>query len=236
MSLIAAGGQAIGALPSIIPSEFEREQKKELEALKRRQEQDALGLTAEERRVIENQVGMKTQSQFDQAQAQRNRLLQGGMGVGGADKLLADASLAEAQGKVASQAAQQVEMANLQERAKEEQLIRDLEAAQGEYARARSDALVSPVTAGVGAYVGQMGAERLLQQGAKEGLDAASIAAEQMAIKNIGSEFGLSESQAKMQLDYLKKTNTDLYNFYTNPETAAYLSMLGGDKTYTYTR
>jgi hypothetical protein len=29
LSLIAAGGQALGALPDIIPSEAEREQKKE---------------------------------------------------------------------------------------------------------------------------------------------------------------------------------------------------------------
>ena len=33
LSLIAAGGQAISALPDIIPSEHERTQKKELEKL-----------------------------------------------------------------------------------------------------------------------------------------------------------------------------------------------------------
>jgi hypothetical protein len=227
LSLIAAGGQALGALPDIIPSEAEREQKKELEKLKRRQEQDALGLTTQERSAIEGQLQSKTQSQFDAAQAQRNRLLAGGMGVGGGDKLRADAAMAESQGRVAAEAAQAVEMADLQRARQEEQQIRDLQATQGEYARARSDAFASIPSAGVGAYVGQMAPEALLQAGMSE---AGSFAADEMGVQMISQEFGLTPAQARTQLNYLKSNNTKLYNFYTNPETQSYMSMLRGNQ------
>jgi hypothetical protein len=225
LSLIAAGGQAIGSLPDIIPSAAERDQKKELDKLKRRQEQDLLGLTTQERSAIENQLQTKTQSQFDAAQAQRNRLLAGGMGVGGGDKLLADAAMSEAQGRVAAEAAQQVEMADLARAREEEQMIRDLQATQGEYARARADALASIPTAGIGAYVGQMAPEALLKAGVGEGR---SFAAEAQGIGLMMQEFGLNEGQARQQLNYLKSANPRLYKFYTNPETQAYMSMIGG--------
>lgn len=223
LSLIAAGGQAIGVLPDIIPSKAEREQKKELEKLKTRQEQDALGLTTQERSAIEKQLQMKTQSQFDGAQSQRNRLLAGGMGVGGGDKLLADAAMAESQGRVAAEAANVVEMADLQRQRVEEQQIRDLQATQGEYSRARKDALVSIPSAGVGAYVGQMAPEALLTAGVGE---AGGFAADQMGVNMIMQEFGLNQVEARQQLNYLKGQNPKLYKFYTNPETQAYMSML----------
>ena len=167
IAAIAAGAQAVTAIPSMVKSSAEKEQQKELEKLKRRQEMDALGLTQEERQAFENQLQMKTQSQFDAAQAQRNRLLQGGMGVGGGDKLLADAAMAESQGRVAAQNAQQLEMLSLEEAKKEEQLIRDLEAAQSESKLARREAMLSPITAGAGAYIGQMAPEALLKAGVK---------------------------------------------------------------------
>lgn len=223
LALIAGGATAIGGLPDIIPSQHERNQKRELEKLQRQQEMGALGLSDAERKLLEDTYQMKTQSSFDAASAQRDRLLQGGMGVGGADKLLADAATAEAQGRVAAQNAQAVEAANIQKAKEQEQLIRDLQAAQGEYARARADALVAPFSAAGGAYVGQMGAEALLKAGVKE---AGGTASEMMGVQNLMNEWGLTQGQAIDQLAYLKQSNPRLYKFYTNPDAQIYQSML----------
>ena len=53
MALVAGGGSAIGALPSVIPSKFERDQKKRLRDMQRKQEMGTLGLTDRERASIE---------------------------------------------------------------------------------------------------------------------------------------------------------------------------------------
>lgn len=225
LALIAGGAQAISALPDIIPSEYERNQREELKKLKRQQELGALGLTDAERSMLENQLQTKAQSSFDAAAAQRNRLLQGGMGVGGADKLLADAATAEAQGRIASANAQAVEAANLQKAKQQEQYMRDLEAAQGEYKRQRADALVSPFAAGGAAYIGQMAPEALLKAGVQ---DAKGMSSEMLGVQNLMSEWGLTQSQATAQLQFMKQNQPKLYSFYTNPETMTYMSMIGG--------
>jgi hypothetical protein len=51
-----------------------------------------------------------------------------------------------------------------------------------------------------------------------------------MGVQMISQEFGLTPAQARTQLNYLKSNNTKLYNFYTNPETQSYMSMLRGNQ------
>ena len=51
---------------------------------------------------------------------------------------------------------------DLSRQAEQEQEIKDLEAAQGEYRRRRVEGITAPFQSGAEAYVGQMGLERLL--------------------------------------------------------------------------
>ena len=55
-ALLSGAGTAIGALPDIIPSKYERDQKKRLREMQRKQEMGALGLTERERAAIESQM------------------------------------------------------------------------------------------------------------------------------------------------------------------------------------
>ena len=52
-ALLSGAGTALGALPDIIPSRYERDQKKRLREMQRKQEMGALGLTDRERAQIE---------------------------------------------------------------------------------------------------------------------------------------------------------------------------------------
>jgi hypothetical protein len=220
LAAIAAGGQALSAIPSIIPTKTERANKKELEALQRRQELGTLGLSDEERRQLEESYAMKQGATQAAAEAQRNRLLQGGMGVSGGQALLSEAALAEAEtnSQVASQ--QAIEAANLAKAQQEEQQIRDLQATLDETAMARREAIGSIPMAGVGAYTGQLATEQLLSGGLS--------GKELQGAMAITKEFGLTQDEATKQLLYLKQNNKKLYDFYTNPEATSYLSMLGG--------
>lgn len=179
-----------------------------------------LGLTEEERRQLEESYAMKQTATQQAAEAQRNRLLQGGMGVSGGQALLSEAALAEAEtnSQVASQ--QAIEAANNAKRLQEEQQIRDLQASLDEAAMARREAIGSIPAAGVGAYTGQMATERLLSGGLS--------GKELQGAMAITKEFGLTQDEATKQLLYLKQNNKKLYDFYTNPEATSYLSMLEG--------
>ena len=64
----SVAGAGISALPQIIPSKFEREQKKRLEALQRKEEMGTLGLTDKERSVLEGRLETKADAVEDFAQ------------------------------------------------------------------------------------------------------------------------------------------------------------------------
>ena len=220
LALIAGGATAVQNLPSMLPSETERMNKKELEALKRRQELGALGLTEQERSQLEQQYAMKTDAAQRAAEAQRQRLLQGGTGMSGGDVLLQEAALSQASTENQLAAQQAIEAASLQKKLQEEQQIRDLQASVDEQKQARREAMLSPFVAGASAYTGQMATEQLLAGGFSP--------KEVKGIENLQQEWGLSQAEAQQQMTYLKQNNKKLYDFYTNPETASYLSMMGG--------
>lgn len=146
LALLAGGGTLVGALPDIIPSKYERNQKKELEKLQRQQEMGQLGLTDRERQALQNQM----QGQIDQsnqyAAVERARLSSPQVNP----QAMLQAQMAqESSNRQMADAAKQLENINLQKQQQQEQYIRDLQASQGEYARKRAEGLVAPVTAGI---------------------------------------------------------------------------------------
>ena len=163
MALVAGGGSAIGALPSVIPSKFERDQKKRLRDMQRKQEMGTLGLTDRERASIEGQMRGARQQAQQYAQAERQRLTQpqGQPQMALLGQQLAD----ESRQRMESDLASQILGMDLQRKAMQEQEIKDLEAAQAQMQRQRAEALVSPFQVGAETLVGQMGMQALLEAG-----------------------------------------------------------------------
>jgi hypothetical protein len=166
MSLIAGAGTAIGALPDIIPSKYERDQKKRLREMQRKQEMGALGLTDRERSQIESQMRGARQQAQQYAEAERARLTQPTAQPQMA--LLGQQMQDESRQRLEADLASQILGMDLTRKAQQEQEIKDLAAAQAEYKRRRAEGLTAPFQAGAESYVGQMGMERLLGQMAQQ--------------------------------------------------------------------
>jgi hypothetical protein len=164
MSLIAGAGTAVGALPDIIPSKYERDQKKKLREMQRKQEMGALGLTERERSAIESQMRGARQQAQQYAEAERARLTQPTAQPQMA--LLGQQMADEGRQRLEADLASQILGLDLQRKQQQEQEIKDLEAAQAQYRRARAEGLTAPVQSAAEAYVSQMALERLLGQAA----------------------------------------------------------------------
>jgi hypothetical protein len=160
MSLLAGAGTAIGALPDIIPSKYERDQRKRLREMQRKQEMGALGLTEQQRAAIEGQMRGARQQAQQYAEAERARLTQPTAQPQMA--LLGQQMQDESRQRLEADLASQILNMDLARQAQQEQEIKDLEAAQAQYRRARAEGLTAPFQAGAEAYVGQMGLERML--------------------------------------------------------------------------
>lgn len=172
LSLIAGAGTAIGALPDIIPSKYERDQKKRLKDMQRKQEMGALGLTEQQRSAIEGQMRGARQQAQQYADAERARLTQPTAQPQMA--LLGQQMQDESRQRLEADLASQILNLDLQRKAEQEQEIKDLQAAQAQYKRARAEGLTAPFQSGAEAYVGQMGMERLLASQAQQQVANAS--------------------------------------------------------------
>ena len=168
MALIAGGASAIGGLPDIIPSKYEREQKKKLAEMKRQQEMGALGLSDTERTQISNQFSTLQA----QAQERGDAMRQSAAGIQGqpGQVALQNQLAQEASQGVAAQQAQQVTQMDMNKTAQQEQDIIDLEAAQAEYAMKRREALVAPISSGAEAYIGGMATEAMIGAGGADAM------------------------------------------------------------------
>ena len=161
-ALLSGAGTAIGALPDIIPSKYERDQKKRLREMQRKQEMGALGLTERERAAIESQMRGARQQAQQFAQAERARLTQPTAQPQMA--LLGQQMQDESRQRLEADLASQILGMDLTRKAQQEQEIKDLEAAQAQYRRARAEGLTAPFQSAAETYVGQLGMERLLGQ------------------------------------------------------------------------
>jgi hypothetical protein len=76
--LVGAGGQLLSQAGTLIPTDIERSQKKELEKLKKMQEMNALGLTDKEQSAMMGRLSAGSEQVQQQAAQERARLLAGG--------------------------------------------------------------------------------------------------------------------------------------------------------------
>tara|TARA_R100000951_G_C2621707_1_gene174700 strand:+ start:385 stop:1050 length:666 start_codon:yes stop_codon:yes gene_type:complete len=193
----SVAGSAIGALPSIIPSKFEREQKKRLEALQRREEMGTLGLTDKEQSVLEGRLETKADSAEDFAQQERERLLatQSGGATSGAKLLGAQVAseMEREQNRAIDQSVAEQDLAKQQRQVDE---IRALEAAQGQYAANRTQAIAGVVGAGVEAGFSSAAQQKIIQ---------GNMTPSDNSVNAIAQLYGISDDQARGLLEVSAK-------------------------------
>ena len=197
-ALLSGAGTAIGALPDIIPSKYERDQRKRLREMQRKQEMGALGLTERERAQIESQMRGARQQAQQYAEAERARLSQPTAQPQMA--LLGQQMQDESRQRLEADLASQILGMDLTRQAQQEQEIKDLEAAQAQYRRSRAEGLVAPAQSAAETAASQIALERLLGNFAQQQVQqAGQIAAAQETGKAI-AQSALSTPQGRQAL------------------------------------
>ena len=207
--LTAAGGELISSAPTIAGSAFDKEQKRRLEALKLQEQMNALGLSDQERQVLESRLRARSRQAQVRADAERNRLLAGGVGSSQAASALQQDVLAdEARARQEIQVQQAVEERDLAEKEKDEAELRALEAAVGERAQQRAQALANVAASGLEAGV-TTAAQTQLMQGPREPSSS--------SLNKLMQRYGLSVEAARGLLELATE----------HPELTSYLDKLG---------
>lgn len=205
--LVGAGGNLIAGLPKIIPSSFEIEQRKRMQGLQRQEEMGTLGLTEQERGVLEGRLGSKADAAANAAKQERERYLAGGGGAGAGTNLVG-AQIAEGQLRSQNTAiAQAIEEQNLAKASQQKDEIRALEAADAQY---KADRIAAITGVAMGGLEGGMtsAANKAIESGAKT--PSAN------AVSAISKMYGLSDDQARGLLEITA----------SNPEAAALFGKL----------
>ena len=160
MGLIAAGATAAKAGLQAIPTKFEREQKKRLAELQRKQELGLLGLTEAERAQIESQLRAPREQAQRRSDAEIARLSTPTAQSG--QQLLAAQLGAEGRQRMEADLASQLLGMDIQRQREQEADIAAMEAGQGLKQDEMRASLAAIPMAGAEAYIGQMGLEQLI--------------------------------------------------------------------------
>ena len=178
----AAGGAAIEAIPTLLPTAQTRENKRRLEELQRMQEMGTLGLTEEEKQSIFGSQQAQIQGALQASQAQARAAGAAGMQGAGAAQLQA-AKAAETQANLVAQAQRGLEAANIQRKRELEQEIQARIAAKAEKSQERAAAL---------AKIGSVGFEAGMEElGLSSMTGGTRIGSSE--ISNAAKELGMSE-------------------------------------------
>jgi len=186
--LAGVGGATVSNLPALLPSKLNRENKKRLEELKRREEQGLLGLTAKEEAAMSGRLRTTADQAAEQAAQQQKALLAGGGSARGG-QALAQAQAAQQQRMELEQGVgQKILEADLAERQREEDEMRALEAAVEERRRELVGAVGSIAGAGIEA-VFTTAAQQAVIQGQKD-ISPAKVQA-------LSQQLGVSPEEAR---------------------------------------
>lgn len=201
-----AGGVAT-QLPDLLPSQYEKSQKKKLEDLQRKQELGLLGLTEQERSVLENKLQSRSQVAAEQSQADINRLLAGGGQALGGQALLNAQLAVETRQRQESDISKQIEEQNLIKAQQQVDELSALEAAQAE-TKARRRAAIGGIAATTLEGALRTAAQTQYIQGAK--------APSPEVVRAYAAQLSIPEDQARGLLEF-----SAMY-----PEQAMYMDMV----------
>lgn len=207
--LAGVGGATVSNLPALLPSKLARENKKRLEALKRREERGELGLTAKEEAAIGGRLRTTADVAAEQAAQQQKALLAGGGSARGGQALAQAQASQQQRMELEQGVGQKILEADLAERQREEDEMRALEAAVEERRR--------ELVGAVGSIAGA-------------GIEAGFTASAQQAIVQGQKDISPSKVQAlSQQLGVAPDEARGMYELaIENPEMMRYLTALQG--------
>jgi len=160
--LVGVGGQALSQAGTLIPTEIERTQKKELEKLKRMQEMNALGLTEKEQAAMMGRLSAGSEQVQQQAAQERARLLAGQGATGGQamqQAVAVDAQRAQGQERIAQTILEQ----DLAREEQQKERMSALEAAASQKSAERVASVASIAGAGLEAGVTTAAQQKIIQ-------------------------------------------------------------------------
>lgn len=197
--LTGVGGQALSQVGTLIPTEIERSQKRELERLKKLQGKGQLGLSEKEQAAMQGKLSVGSTQVQQQASDERNRILAGGGSVTGGQALqqavAVDAQRAEGQERIAQTILEQ----DLAREEAQKERISAIEAAQSQKRAERASAAASIAGAGLEAFPAAKAAS--LQMQASKAPSAGMIAATKQAYGLTG-ESADAEARGIIELQY----------------------------------
>lgn len=161
-ALVGVGGQALSQAGTLIPTEIERTQKKELEKLKRMQEMNALGLTEKEQAAMMGRLSAGSEQVQQQAAQERARLLAGQGATGGQamqQAVAVDAQRAQGQERIAQTILEQ----DLAREEQQKERMSALEAAASQKSAERVASVASIAGAGLEAGVTTAAQQKIIQ-------------------------------------------------------------------------
>jgi len=186
--LIGAGGSAVGALPSLIPGKMEREQKKRLEELRKREAEGLLGLTTREEAAISGKLRGAADQASEQMEQRQKALLAGGGVAAGGQALASAVGLQQERMAQESAIGEKVLQADIAEREREIREERALEAAVEQKRMERFQSAVGIAGAGIEAGIGTA-AQQAIIQGQKD-ISPSKIA-------GLSNQLSISEEEAR---------------------------------------
>ncbi len=183
--LTGVAGQTLGSIGALIPTELEKKNRQRLKELERLEEMNALGLTEQERSVVEGKLTQKSAKASELASSERNRLLASGGASSG--QALEQAMLGDEQvSRQLTQVQQIVEEQDLAKRRTQTEELRALEAADAEVKAKRISAVAGIASAGLEGGLASAAQQKLLSPG---------------NISATAKTYGIGEDQAKAFLE-----------------------------------
>ena len=233
-ALITGGAALVGAAPQLIPTKYEREQKKRLKELERKQEMGLLGLTDRQEQQMQTMFA-NTRDQAQRRQDAEMRRLSTPTAQPGQQMLGAQMSMDNRQ-RLEADIASQILGMDLKRKAEQEADIEALKAGQAQIRKDRTTALVQPFTSAGEAYIKGQTLERLIGQMPEEDKDmfireemAKSMAPKSNTglqaygstpteqILNLQARLGITQAQAESMVISQNSLNQTIPNSNFNP-------------------
>jgi hypothetical protein len=203
--LAGTAASAAGTLPSLIPSKFEREQKRRLEDLQKKEAAGMLGLSEQQQSLMERRLQGGAQAAAMGAEAERNRLLAGGGAASGGQALLGAQLADEERQRAQERISTEIMAADIEAKRRQEEEIRALEAARGQ--------TQAEAQAAAGAILGA-GVEAGFTTAAQERLFAGARAPSQQSVQALATSLGVSPDVARGYIE-LSATNPKVFEYLT---------------------
>lgn len=213
--LLGTGASVAKQLPDLVPTRYQAEEKQRLQTLLKKQQAGDLGLTDEERRLMEGRLTGGITAASEAAANERARFIAGsGTQVGGGQALLQAQLADEQKARAISEANAKIEEANMMKKQQQEEDILALRASIADVRAKRVAALGNVAAGALVAYATNKPLDNMMKQ-------VSQMSPEQLTAFNTGLVQKMS-TDLKLPPE---KTEQLLQTFSNNPDLASYYLM-----------